>query len=106
MFPWTLHPGHPAQLYLRPTGGPFLARCAHVALFAQNVAGVIDPPLKSDLTFRHKINLCFYLFLCTLLCYVVSSVPSNLVCPYVLLFHTYPCHKFKVEIIAYLNNFG
>ena len=70
-----------------------------------NVVGVVDPPLKSDLTFRHKINLCFYLLLRTLLYYVVLSVPSSLVCSYVLVFHTNLCRKFKDEIVASLNNF-
>ena len=71
-----------------------------------DVARLLDSPLKSVLTIMLEIKKIMVLFTLTypfVLCGVVSSVPSSLVCSYVPLFHTKPCHKFKENLIAYLN---
>ena len=70
-----------------------------------DVARVLDPRLKSVLTIMLVIKKIMVLFTLTypfVLCGVVSSVPSSLVYSYVPLFQK-PSHKFKDDLIAYLN---
>ena len=66
-----------------------------------NVAGVLDPPLKSILTIMHKVthnHTLIYPYVPFRVTWGHIFCSSSFVCSYVLLFHTIPCHKFKENL--------
>ena len=66
--------------------------------FILDVAGVLDPPLNSVLKIMlqmKKLMVLLALMYPFVLCGVVSSVASSLVCSNVLLLHTTPCDNIK-----------